>query len=117
MRLWELQNLCQNDIEKIEFDLQPKIRVGLVHIQETTGAVAFTDVNSYLQITQPITKRRTKMAKVLRCDDVMPGCQFEARGTEEEVMKKAAEHARKEHNITNLTPEIVNKVKAAIAEE
>lgn len=57
------------------------------------------------------------MAKVLRCDDVMPGCAFEVRGTEEEVMKKAAEHARKEHNITTLTPEIVAKVKAAIAEE
>jgi predicted small metal-binding protein len=57
------------------------------------------------------------MAKVLRCEDVMPGCSFEARGTEEEVMKKAAEHAKKEHNITDLTPEIVTKVKAAIVEE
>jgi predicted small metal-binding protein len=57
------------------------------------------------------------MAKVLRCDDVMPGCKFEARGTEEEVMKKAAEHAKKEHNITNLTPEVVTQVKAAIREE
>jgi predicted small metal-binding protein len=47
----------------------------------------------------------------------MPGCKFEARGTEEEVMKKAAEHAKKEHNITNLTPEVVTQVKAAIREE
>jgi predicted small metal-binding protein len=57
------------------------------------------------------------MAKVLRCDDVMPGCNFEARGTEEEVMKKAAEHAKKEHDITTLTPEVVSQVKAAIREE
>ena len=55
--------------------------------------------------------------KVMRCNDIMPGCKFEARGTEEEVMKKAAEHAKKEHNIQNLTPEIVSKVKSAIRDD
>jgi predicted small metal-binding protein len=57
------------------------------------------------------------MAKVLRCNDVMPGCPFEARGTEEEVLAKAAEHAQKDHQIRELTPEVVDKVKSAIRDE
>jgi hypothetical protein len=35
------------------------------------------------------------MAKVLKCGDVVPGCDFEMRGnSEEEVLQKAAEHAK-----------------------
>ena len=56
--------------------------------------------------------------KVLRCDDVMPGCQFEARGANEtEVLQKAAEHARKDHNIQEITPDIQAKVQSAIHDE
>jgi predicted small metal-binding protein len=47
----------------------------------------------------------------------MPGCPFEARGTEQEILEKAADHAVKDHKITNLTPEIVSKVQSAIKEE
>jgi predicted small metal-binding protein len=58
------------------------------------------------------------MAKVLRCRDVGVACDWEARGeTVEEVLAKAAEHARKEHGITDITPEMAAKVKAAIKEE
>jgi len=57
------------------------------------------------------------MAKVLRCNEVMPGCDFEARGTEQEVLTKAAEHAKTDHGIHELTPEIVAKVKSIIHEE
>ncbi|HKW41602.1 MAG TPA: DUF1059 domain-containing protein [Gemmatimonadales bacterium] len=55
------------------------------------------------------------MVKELRCGDVMPGCDFVARGaTEEEVLKRAAQHAQEKHNVKQLTPDLVVKVKAAI---
>jgi predicted small metal-binding protein len=45
----------------------------------------------------------------------MPGCVFVARGAnEEEVMKKAAEHAQKAHGIQQMTTELAAKVKGAI---
>ena len=35
------------------------------------------------------------MTKVLKCNDLNPGCTFEARGnSDEDVLKKAAEHAK-----------------------
>ena len=55
------------------------------------------------------------MAKELRCGDVMPGCTFVASGaTEEEVLKKAAQHAKEKHNVKELKPDLVAKVKAAM---
>ena len=58
------------------------------------------------------------MAKVLRCRDVGLDCEGELRGeTEEGILRQAAEHARITHNMTEMTPEIVQKVRAAIREE
>lgn len=55
------------------------------------------------------------MAKELRCGDVMPGCNFVATGaTEDEVLKKAAQHAKDKHNVQQLTPDLVAKVKVVI---
>lgn len=55
------------------------------------------------------------MAKQLRCRDVGMNCDFEARGnTEEEVLRQASAHARTAHQITEMTPELAAKVKAAI---
>ena len=54
------------------------------------------------------------MAKILECAKVDPssGCQHVVRGeTEEEVLTKAAEHA-KEHGIRDVTPELMERVKA-----
>jgi predicted small metal-binding protein len=56
------------------------------------------------------------MAKILECAKVDPssGCQHVIRGeTTEEVLQKAAEHA-KEHNIRQVTPELIERVKASI---
>jgi predicted small metal-binding protein len=56
------------------------------------------------------------MAKMLECAKVDPssGCKHVVRGeTVEEVMQKAAEHA-KEHGIRQVTPELIEKVKANI---
>ena len=44
------------------------------------------------------------MKKILKCRDVGVDCDFEASGkTEQEVLKKAAEHARKAHGIKRVT--------------
>jgi predicted small metal-binding protein len=55
------------------------------------------------------------MAKILTCRDVGVDCDFVARGaTEEEILRKAAEHARKDHGFPGIPPELMAKVKAAI---
>jgi predicted small metal-binding protein len=55
------------------------------------------------------------MAKILECDDLMPGCAMVVEGKDEaEVMTKAAEHAAKDHNIKTIPPEMAQKVRAAI---
>jgi predicted small metal-binding protein len=56
------------------------------------------------------------MAKIVECSKVDPssGCNHVVRGTtEQEVLQKAAEHA-KEHGIRQMTPEMMQKVKANI---
>jgi predicted small metal-binding protein len=58
------------------------------------------------------------MAKVLRCRDVGLDCTGELRAeTEEEIMRQAAEHARSAHNMREMPPELVQKVRAAIRDE
>jgi len=58
------------------------------------------------------------MAKVLKCRDVGMDCNFEVRAkTEEEILKKAAEHAKTVHNMKDKTKEVVEKVRAAIRDE
>jgi predicted small metal-binding protein len=58
------------------------------------------------------------VAKIIECAKVDPsgGCQHVVRGeTEDEVLQKAAEHA-KEHGIRQVTPELMARVKANIRE-
>jgi len=58
------------------------------------------------------------MAKVLRCNDLMPGCSFEARGaSEEEVLAKAAEHAKTAHNLTEIPEGMLSQVRGAIRDD
>lgn len=58
------------------------------------------------------------MAKVLHCNDVVPDCEYVARGdSEQEVLQQAAEHARTAHNIADVTPELADKVRSAIRDE
>jgi len=56
------------------------------------------------------------MAKILECAKVDPasGCQKILRGeTEDQILQKAAEHAR-EHGIREVTPELIERLKANI---
>jgi predicted small metal-binding protein len=57
------------------------------------------------------------MDKRIACGDVVPGCTFEASAkTEDELVKKVVAHAAEAHGITEVTPELAGRVKAAIRE-
>lgn len=55
--------------------------------------------------------------KQFACGDVVEGCsaKFEAE-TEEELFGQIAEHAREAHGIDDVTPELVEQVKAKIVD-
>jgi predicted small metal-binding protein len=58
------------------------------------------------------------MEKVIRCKDVGFDCPGVIRApSEEEAMRKAAEHARRAHGIKEITPEIAAKVKSVMRTE
>jgi predicted small metal-binding protein len=55
------------------------------------------------------------MTKHIACNDVVGRCAFEASAaTEEELLKQVTAHAAKDHGLTEVTPELATKVKAAI---
>ena len=58
------------------------------------------------------------MAKMLKCDDLMPGCDTVIVGKDaDEVFAKAEAHARKEHNMTIIPPNVVSQIEAAIKDK
>jgi predicted small metal-binding protein len=58
------------------------------------------------------------MAKVLKCNDVNPGCSFEARGdSEDDVLKQAAEHAKTAHKMREIPADVLSRVRGAIRDE
>ncbi len=59
------------------------------------------------------------MARVLHCGEVVvPGCEGVVRGeSDEEVMGKAAEHARDVHSITEIDEATASALMAAIRTE
>lgn len=57
------------------------------------------------------------MTKVMKCGDLMSGCEFEARGeTTDEILQQAAAHAKEVHDL-DVTPELAEKVKSVIKDE
>ena len=58
------------------------------------------------------------MAKMMKCGDLMPGCNAVIEGKDDtEVMAKASEHARQKHGVKTVSPDMAAKVKAAIKEK
>ncbi len=56
--------------------------------------------------------------KVLKCGDVMPGCNAVIEGKDvNEVMAKGAEHAKKDHGVQSIPPDVIKKVQAAIRDK
>lgn len=59
--------------------------------------------------------RGSKESMHIACASIVPDCTFTASAaTEEELMKKVAAHAAHDHKITEVSPELAAKVKAAI---
>jgi len=53
--------------------------------------------------------------KCIACADVVPGCDFTASAeTEEALMAQVVSHAAHAHGVTEVTPDLAEKVKAAI---
>jgi predicted small metal-binding protein len=58
------------------------------------------------------------MRKVLECAAIVPGCTFVARAdSDEELMRKAVEHARNVHGVGRMSEQLKMKIKAAIHEQ
>jgi predicted small metal-binding protein len=58
------------------------------------------------------------MGKTIHCKDVGLECDGVVRaGSEEEVLKMAAEHAQTVHGVAELTIEMVEKIKSVIRDE
>ncbi len=56
--------------------------------------------------------------KTMSCREVGMDCDFVAKGeSEQEIMQQAAEHARTDHGMTEIPPEVADKVRAAIHDE
>jgi predicted small metal-binding protein len=58
------------------------------------------------------------MAKIVNCREVGVDCDFEARGeTEQEVLQQCLDHARSAHGMSEIPPELMEKVRNSIREE
>ena len=55
--------------------------------------------------------------KEFRCGELVPGCgaAFQAQ-SEDEILEQIAAHARDEHGMPEVPPEIVDTIRAAISE-
>jgi predicted small metal-binding protein len=57
----------------------------------------------------------SEQTKHISCAHIVPDCAFTASAaTEEELLQKVAAHAAHDHGITEVTPELVEKVKSVI---
>ena len=60
----------------------------------------------------------SEQQKHLRCRDVGMDCDFEAHGrSDDDVMQQAAAHAQRVHGISEITPDLANRVRSAIRTE
>lgn len=49
------------------------------------------------------------------CGEVVPGCQARFHGTsDDEILMQVAAHARSAHGLTDLPPDLVSQVRAAL---
>ena len=55
------------------------------------------------------------MTKKFACGDVVNGCAWSATANDEnELFKKIAEHAKKDHNMSHIPDELIQKVRTKI---
>jgi predicted small metal-binding protein len=64
-----------------------------------------------------LQRRVLRVARELKCDYLIPGCSFVARGAHDsEVMKKFAEHAKHAHQMAAIGMEVERRARASIRE-
>lgn len=86
----------------------------------TTGRKALKEWSPIFKIRDILfsSERKREMSKVIKCRDIGMQCDFVARGeTEQEVLAKAGMHAKNDHGMTEIPPEVMEKVKAAVHDE
>ncbi len=55
------------------------------------------------------------MQKLFRCRDIGNNCDYQVSGkSEEEVLQRVSEHAKRAHNMTEMSKELADKVRTAI---
>ncbi|MDX6422808.1 MAG: hypothetical protein QOI67_279 [Gaiellaceae bacterium] len=55
--------------------------------------------------------------KEFRCGDVVPGCEHEFEGeSEDEILHQITAHARDEHGMDEVPPEVVDTIRSKISE-
>lgn len=55
------------------------------------------------------------MSKTIECNDLFPGCEFKAEaGSEADLLQEVAAHAASAHGVTEITDDMVGKVKGCI---
>ena len=55
--------------------------------------------------------------KEFRCGDLVPGCTTTFQGeSEDEILEQVAVHARDEHGMDEVPPEVVDEMRAGISE-
>ena len=55
------------------------------------------------------------MSKVIECNDLFPGCAFKAEAeSEADLLQKVAAHAASAHGVSEMTDDVVSKVKGCI---
>lgn len=58
------------------------------------------------------------MPKILRCGELVTGCDAVIRGeTEEEILRQASEHSRSAHNVKEIPKSLRKKIHRLIREE
>jgi predicted small metal-binding protein len=55
--------------------------------------------------------------KQFKCDDVVPGCQWVTRSDDEqELLARIGDHARDEHGMDEVPPEVVDQIHGVITD-
>jgi len=81
---------------------------------------AIADINSQFLLLRRgrLLRRGGSMAKTVSCRDVGADCDFVARGnSEDEIMQTLSEHARTDHQMSEIPTELAARARAAIHDE
>jgi predicted small metal-binding protein len=55
--------------------------------------------------------------KEFRCGELIPGCEAKFDGeTDEQILQQVATHAREEHGMDEVPPEVVDRIRASLSE-